>query len=36
MGAAALLRSSPGAEWLIADRGDDAGWFRVALKDKWV
>ena len=27
-GAAALLGSLPGAEWLIADRGYDADWFR--------
>jgi hypothetical protein len=35
-GAAALLRSLPAAEWLIADRGDDADWFREALKDKRI
>ncbi|WP_341872776.1 MULTISPECIES: IS5 family transposase [Paracoccus] len=34
IGAAALLGSLPGAEWLIADRGYDADWFREALKDK--
>ncbi|CAM3024073.1 hypothetical protein SAMN04488021_103102 [Paracoccus aminovorans] len=33
-GAAALLGSLPGAEWLIADRGYDADRFREALKDK--
>ena len=27
-GAAALLGSLPAAEWLIADRGYDADWFR--------
>lgn len=33
-GAAALPGSLLGAEWLIADRGYDAGRFREALKDK--
>ena len=32
--AAALLGSLPAAEWLPADRGYDADWFREALKDK--
>lgn len=32
-GAAALLGSLPAAEWMIADRGYDADWFRDALKD---
>ena len=27
-GAAALLSSLPGADWLLADRGYDADWFR--------
>lgn len=31
--AAALLDSLPAAEWMIADRGYDADWFREALKD---
>ena len=35
-GAAALLDSLPGAEWLIADQGHDADWFRKALKDKGI
>ena len=35
-GAAALQGSLPGAEWLIADRGYDADWFREALKDKGI
>ena len=35
-GAAALLGSLPAAEWLIADRGYDAHWFREALKDKGI
>jgi len=30
-GAAALLSSFPDAEWLLADRGYDADWFREAL-----
>lgn len=33
-GAAALLRHLPEADWLLADRGYDADWFREALKDK--
>jgi len=33
-GAAALLGALPSAEWLLADRGYDADWFRDALKDK--
>ena len=35
-GAAALLSRLPAAEWLIADRGYDADWFRKALKDKGI
>jgi len=35
-GAAALSRSRPAAESLIADREYDAGWFRDALKDKAI
>ena len=35
-GAAALLGSLSAAEWLIADRGYDADWFREALKDKGI
>lgn len=35
-GAAALLGSLPAAEWLLADRGYDADWFREALKDKGI
>jgi len=35
-GAAALLDSLPKAEWLLADRGYDADWFRDALKDKGI
>ena len=33
-GAAALLGSLPAAEWMLADRGYDADWFRETLKDK--
>ena len=33
-GAAALMNGLPEAEWLLADRGYDAGWFREALVDK--
>ena len=35
-GAAALLGSLPAAEWILADRGYDADWFRDALKDKGI
>ncbi len=35
-GAAALLGDLPKVEWLRADRGHDADWFRDALKDKWI
>ena len=35
-GAAALLRSFPKAEWMLADRGYDADWFRDALEDKGI
>ncbi len=35
-GAAALLGSLPKEEWLLADRGHDANWFRDALKDKGI
>jgi transposase len=35
-GAATLLGSLPKAEWLLADRGYDADWFRDALKDKGI
>ncbi len=31
-GAAALLSSLPSAQWLLADRGYDADWFREAQK----
>ena len=33
-GEAALMNSLPRAEWLLADRGYDADWFREALIDK--
>ena len=35
-GAAALLGSLPKAEWLLADRGYDADWFRDVLTDKRI
>ena len=35
-GAAALLSELQEADWLIADRGYDADWFRDALKDKEI
>jgi hypothetical protein len=31
-GAAALMNDLPEAEWLLADRGYDADWFREALQ----
>ena len=33
-GAAAMLSSLPQAEWMLADPGYDADWFRDALKGK--
>lgn len=33
-GAMVMLGGLPEADWLIADRGYDADWFREALKDK--
>ncbi len=33
-GAYALLSNLPAADWMIADRGFDANWFREALKDR--
>jgi len=33
-GAAALWNSLPDADWLLADRGYDANWFREALADR--
>mgnify|MGYP003543667993 FL=1 len=35
-GAAALLGSLPKAEWLLADRGYDADWFRNALTARGI
>ena len=35
-GAAALLDSLPKAQWLLADRGYDADWFRDALREKGI
>ncbi|WEQ50951.1 IS5 family transposase (plasmid) [Komagataeibacter oboediens] len=35
-GAVALLDSLPPAEWMLADRGYDADWFREALEEKGI
>lgn len=35
-GAAALLDDLPKAKWMLADRGDDAEWFRDALEQKGI
>jgi len=35
-GAAALLDELPQAQWLLADRGYDADWFRDALRKKGI
>ena len=36
IGARAPLGSLPDVDWLLADRGYDADWFREALKDKGI
>ena len=36
IGARALMSSLPAVDWLLADRGYDADWFRDALKDKGI
>ena len=36
IGAAALLNELPKAQWLLADRGYDADWFRDALQKKGI
>ncbi|WP_283214618.1 MULTISPECIES: transposase [unclassified Sphingomonas] len=36
IGAAALLDELPKAQWLLADRGYDADWFRDALREKGI
>lgn len=36
IGAAALLDELPKAQWLFADRGYDADWFRDALQEKGI
>lgn len=36
IGARALLSSLPDVDWLLADRGYDADWFREALQDKGI
>ena len=33
-GAMALLNNLPDADWLLADRGYDADWFREAFSEK--
>ena len=35
-GAVALLDSLPKAQWMLADRGYDADWFRDALQEKGI
>ena len=35
-GAAALLDDLPKAQWMLADRGYDAEWFRDALEQKGI
>lgn len=35
-GAAALLDTLPKAQWMLADRGYDADWFRGALQEKGI
>jgi len=35
-GASALLDSLPMAQWMLADRGYDADWFRDALEEKRI
>lgn len=35
-GAAALLHTFPKAQWLLADRGYDAEWFRDAFRKKGI
>lgn len=35
-GAAVLLGSLPSADWLLADRGYDADWFRETLRGKGI
>jgi transposase len=36
IGAAALLDELPKAQWLLADRGYDADWFRDTLQEKGI
>ena len=36
IGARALLPSLPAADWMLADRGYDAGWFREGLKERRI
>lgn len=36
IGAAALIDALPKTQWLLADRGYDADWFRDALEEKGI
>jgi transposase len=36
IGAAALLDELPKAQWLLADRSYDVGWFREALEERGI
>jgi len=36
IGAAALLEDLPKTEWMLADQGYDAEWFREALEQKGI
>ena len=36
IGARAWMSSLPKADWLLADRGHDAGWFRNGLRDMGI
>jgi transposase len=36
IGAAVLIEKLPKVDWLLADRGYDADWFRKRLKDKEI
>lgn len=36
IGARALLPSLPAADWMLADRGYDADWFREGLKERSI
>ena len=36
IGAAALLRGMPSAEWFVANRGYDADWYRKSLRNNRI